>query len=162
MLLDLPTGPGADHNGGVVEVGPDGNVYVLVGDGDSCWEEEYCTGSLEDSPVNSETSNIPTGDSPVGRGGILRVTPDGEPILSGENKTTGILADHDPLNKYFGYGIRNGFGLAFDPLTDKLWDTENGPGYGDEINLVEPGFNSGWLKVQGWWPVNNAEPLPAQ
>ncbi|MDQ4073865.1 MAG: PQQ-dependent sugar dehydrogenase, partial [Thermoproteota archaeon] len=74
LLLDLPAGPGADHNGGVVEVGPDGNVFVLVGDGDSCWEEEYCTGSFEDSPVNSETSNIPIGDSPVGRGGILRIT----------------------------------------------------------------------------------------
>ncbi len=32
-----------------------------------------------------------------------------------------------------------------------LWDTENGPDYGDEINLVEPGFNSGWQKVQGVW-----------
>ncbi|HEX7274624.1 MAG TPA: PQQ-dependent sugar dehydrogenase, partial [Nitrososphaeraceae archaeon] len=31
------------------------------------------------------------------------------------------------------------------------WDTENGPDYGDEINLVEPGFNSGWQKIQGIW-----------
>ncbi len=162
LLLDLPAGPGADHNGGVVEMGPDGNLYVMVGDGDSCWEEEFCTGSFEDSPTNSESSNVPTGDSPVGRGGILRITTEGDPILYGENNTTGILADHGPLNKYFAYGIRNGFGMAFDPLTNKLWDTENGPGYGDEINLVEPGFNSGWLKVQGWWPVTTAEPLPAQ
>ncbi len=162
LILDLPAGPGADHNGGVVEIGPDNNLYILIGDGDSCWEEEYCTGSFEDSPANSESSNVPTGAPPVGRGGILRITTDGEPILYGEKNTTGILADHSPLNKYFAYGIRNGFGIAFDPLTNKLWDTENGPGYGDEINLVEPGFNSGWLKVQGWWPVTIAEPLPAQ
>ncbi len=38
--------------------------------------------------------------------------------------------------------------------TGKLWDTENGPHYGDEINLVEPGFNSGWVKVQGLWEPN--------
>ena len=70
-----------------------------------------------------------------------------------------MLADHSPLNKYYAFGIRNGFGLAFDPVTSKLWDTENGPGYGDEINLVEPGFNSGWLRVQGWWPVRTLKPI---
>ena len=41
--------------------------------------------------------------------------------------------------------------MDFDPVTNKLWDTENGPAYGDEINLVEPGFNSGWESVQGVW-----------
>jgi glucose/arabinose dehydrogenase len=49
--------------------------------------------------------------------------------------------------------MRNGFGIDFDPVTNRLWDTENGPLFGDEINLVEPGFNSGWRKVQGIWNV---------
>ena len=51
--------------------------------------------------------------------------------------------------------------MDFDPLTGKLWNTENGPSYGDEINLVEPGFNSGWLEVQGMAPgdFNNVEDL---
>ena len=53
------------------------------------------------------------------------------------------------LRYYFAYGIRNGFGMDFDPLTGKLWDTENGPAHGDEINLVEPGFNSGFYKIEG-------------
>jgi hypothetical protein len=51
--------------------------------------------------------------------------------------------------KYFAYGIRNSFGMAFDPITGKLWNTENGPANWDEINLVAPGFNSGWNKIQG-------------
>ena len=55
------------------------------------------------------------------------------------------------MNLYFAYGIRNSFGLDWDPITGHLWDTENGPHYGDELNLVEPGFNSGWVKVQGIW-----------
>ena len=55
----------------------------------------------------------------------------------------GILGNTYPLNLYYAYGIRNSFGMDFDPVTGKLWDTENGPDYGDEINLVEPGFNSG-------------------
>ena len=54
-----------------------------------------------------------------------------------------------PLNLYYAYGIRNSFGMDFDPLTGNLWDTENGPSFADEINLVVPGFNSGWDKVQG-------------
>jgi aldose sugar dehydrogenase len=160
LILDLPVGPGADHNGGVLKIGPDGNVYVLAGDGDSCWES-WCAGPFETSTVNSESSNVATGAPPDGRGGILRITPFGEPVLGGENGTTGVLADHGPLNKYYAFGIRNGFGLAFDPVTGKLWDTENGPGYGDEVNLVEPGFNSGWLRVQGMWPVTTSNPLPA-
>ena len=48
--------------------------------------------------------------------------------------------------------------MAFDPLTDKLWDVENGPEYGDEINLVEDGFNSGWNKVQGIWTPDENSP----
>jgi aldose sugar dehydrogenase len=53
------------------------------------------------------------------------------------------------LSKYYAYGIRNSFGLAFDPLTGILWDTENGPDKYDEINVVTPGFNSGWEDVIG-------------
>ena len=40
--------------------------------------------------------------------------------MGGENDTTGVLADHSPLNKYYAFGIRNGFGLAFDPVTSPL------------------------------------------
>ena len=48
-----------------------------------------------------------------------------------------------PLNLYYAYGIRNGYGLDFDPVSGKLWDTENGAEYGDEINFVNPGFDRG-------------------
>jgi glucose/arabinose dehydrogenase len=74
--------------------------------------------------------------APDGRGGILRVTQDGQ-IVNGE----GILGDERPLDLYYAYGIRNSFGMAFDPLIGNLWDTKNGGSY-DETNLVEPGFNS--------------------
>jgi glucose/arabinose dehydrogenase len=53
------------------------------------------------------------------------------------------------MHKYYAYGIRNSFGLAFDPLTGYLWQTENGSDAYDEINVVKPGFNSGWIKVMG-------------
>ena len=61
----------------------------------------------------------------------------------------GILGNSTPLRLYYAYGIRNSFGIGFDPVSGKLWESENGPEDGDEINLVEPGFNSGWQQVHG-------------
>ena len=57
----------------------------------------------------------------------------------------------------YAMGIRNSFGLAVDPITGYLWDTENGPDVYDEINLVETKFNSGWAKIQG---PSNGKSLP--
>ena len=73
-----------------------------------------------------------------GRAGILVVSQDGKPVGKG------ILGNSFPLNLYYAYGIRNSFGIDWDPITGYLWDSENGPHFGDELNLVEPGFNSGW------------------
>ena len=130
LLLDLPATPGGSHNGGSIRIGPDNNIYLPIG------EVSYQSGQI---------SNNDDGDPPDGRGGILRIGQDGEVVVPT------ILGDEDPLNKYYAYGIRNSYGIDFDPVSGKLWDTENGPGFGDEINLVEPGFNSGWSRVQGIW-----------
>jgi aldose sugar dehydrogenase len=136
LILDIPAMPGHYHVGGVVIIGPDGNLYLSTGDVDH----------------NTKAQNVEEGPEPDGTGGILRVTQDGQ-IVNGE----GILGDEYPLNMYYAYGIRNSFGIDFDPVTGNLWDTENGPWYGDEINLVEPGFNSGWKKVQGVWKPEGEE-----
>ena len=53
--------------------------------------------------------------------------------------------------------MRNSFRFDFDRITGKRWNTENGEDFGDEINLVEPGFNSGWNKVQGIWILDEQE-----
>ena len=74
------------------------------------------------------------------------------PVLNPDG--TGILGDKYPLDIYYAYGIRNSFGIDFDPVTGKLWDTENGPQFGDEINMVEPGFNSGSDRVYGIWEAD--------
>ena len=135
LLLDLPAIPGPRHNGGAIVIGPDDNLYIPVGDVD---------GTYQDEEFETLTQNYPDGAEPDGRSGILRITQDGNPVPNG-----GIIGDETPLNLYYAYGIRNSFGINFDPVTGNLWDTENGPGEGDEINLVEPGFNSGWAQVQG-------------
>ncbi|MGI8720393.1 MAG: PQQ-dependent sugar dehydrogenase [Nitrososphaeraceae archaeon] len=77
-------------------------------------------------------------------------------VVTQDGKPTGkhVLGNSLPLNLYYAYGIRNSFGIDWNPVTGYLWDSENGPNFGDEINLVQKGFNSGWASVQGIWKPN--------
>ena len=72
-----------------------------------------------------------------------------ENFSDGHWKDTSSIIQIEPKGEYAAIGIRNSFGLAVDPKTGYLWDTENGPDTYDEINLVETKFNSGWAKIQG-------------
>ncbi|HEX2471620.1 MAG TPA: PQQ-dependent sugar dehydrogenase, partial [Nitrososphaera sp.] len=130
LLLDLPALPGPRYNGGPVVIGPDNNVYVIIGD------------------VGGHTTmvqNFENGSGADGTSGILRVGKNGEvpdPIIG-----SGAFGKY-----YFAYGMRSSYGMDFDPMTGVLWDTENGAPFVDEINLVDAGFNSGWKIVQGMVP----------
>ena len=129
LLLDLPGTPGPRYHGGPIAIGPDNNVYVVIGTVD---HHETQAQNFEDAP------------EPDGTSGVIRITQEGE--IAG---IPGVISDEVPLNLYYAYGIRQSFGMEFDPVTGNLWDTENGPSQYDEINLVEPGFNSGWREVSG-------------
>jgi aldose sugar dehydrogenase len=137
LLLDLPINPGVGKIGGVTVIGPDSNVYLVIGD----------------IRIKDTKQDEPRFD---GRSGILRVTGDGQSVNGGEKGPGNIIGEEHPLDKYFAYGIRNSFGMDFDPISGNLWDTENGLANGDEINLVEPGFNSGWPEVQGLASIENS------
>ena len=139
LLLDLPAVPGPRHNAGNIMIGPDNNLYVSVGDLD---------GHI------TLAQNVKGASGLDGSSAILRITQDGKAVGQG------MLGESRISKKYYAYGLRNSFGMDFDPVTGKLWDTENGASYGDEINFIEPGFNSGWLQVQGMAPNNfNIEDL---
>jgi glucose/arabinose dehydrogenase len=142
LLLDLPVLPGPKDNGGVIKIGPDKNIYLIIGD---------LQGSFRNNQYETMTQNYQNSTKVDGRAGILRITQDGKPV------GLGILGQSLPLNLYYAYGIRNSFGMDWDPTSGYLWDSENGPSFGDEINLVKPGFNSGWAIVQGFWkPLNQS------
>jgi aldose sugar dehydrogenase len=139
LLLDLPAVPGPRHNAGNIMIGPDNNLYVSVGDLD---------GHI------TLAQNVKGASGLDGSSAILRITQDGKAVGQG------MLGESGISKKYYAYGLRNSFGMDFDPVTGKLWDTENGASYSDEINFIEPGFNSGWLQVQGMAPDNfNTEDL---
>ena len=80
-----------------------------------------------------------------------------ENFSNGHWKDTSTIIQIEPQGPYAAIGVRNSFGLAIDPQTGFMWDTENGPDVYDEINLVEKKFNSGWAKIQG---PSNGKLLP--
>jgi aldose sugar dehydrogenase len=130
LLLDLPGEPGPNHDGGKIVIGPDGYLYAVIGDLNH----------------DGQLQNFPGGPPPDDTSVILRVN-----LEDGSAAPDNPLANSgdDALSKYYAYGIRNSFGMDFDPVTGNLWDTENGPASYDETNLVRPGFNSGWQTVMG-------------
>jgi glucose/arabinose dehydrogenase len=144
LLLDLPAMPDDSHVGGALQVGPDNNLYLTIGD-----QRPTAFDRTDDPDSQTKAQNYVDGKEPDGRAGILRITLDGGVVGKG------IFGNEHPLNKYYAIGVKNSFGLDFDPITGTLWDTENGPTFGDEINLVEPGFNSGWASIQGFWTLND-------
>jgi glucose/arabinose dehydrogenase len=92
---------------------------------------------------NGMLQNVIDGPPPDDTSVILRIDYNGS---GGGNPLSGGPTD---LSKVHAYGVRNSFGFDFDPLTGILWDTENGSTEYDEINIVLPGFNSGWQRVMG-------------
>jgi glucose/arabinose dehydrogenase len=137
VILDLPGEPGPFHNGGKITIGPhDGYIYAVIGDV-----------SAGGGMLDNQVSGKPPDDKSV----ILRVNRDtgaavqDNPFFYNNNQS----GDMEKLQSYYAYGIRNSFGMDFDPVTGKLWITENGDDAYDEINIIEPGFNSGWHKIMG-------------
>lgn len=148
LILDLPALPGPEHNGGKVIIGPDGFLYAIIGDlNPPVYQDGFWNFQIR---LMGKLQNYQQGPDPDDRGVIFRVNAsDGSPAPDNPLSND----PHNPLSRYYAYGIRNGFGIAFDPVTGNLWDTENGPEAHDEINLVTPGFNSGWQKVTGPIPT---------
>jgi glucose/arabinose dehydrogenase len=135
VLVSAPASSSPYHNGGRILFGPDGMLYAIVGDGHDSSSSQDLTDNL--------------------RGKILRMTP------------AGGVPSNNPIagSRIFAFGIRNSFGFTFDPQTDRLWQTENGPGCTDEINLIVAGGNFGWgpnESCSGSSPgnTNNSGPTP--
>ena len=120
------------HNGGAMTTGLDGQVYAVIGDQGAGLEDSKITPTLAQNSNEGEFNDT---------GVIIKVGLDKEIIKPKNSK--------NPLEHYYAIGIRNSFGLTIDPVTGNLWETENGPEYFDEVNLVPKNFNSGWAVTMG-------------
>jgi glucose/arabinose dehydrogenase len=117
---------------GRILFGPDGSLYVTVGDRD-----RICCDGSEDASLRMKAQAL---DNHVGK--TLRLRDDGS--VPPDNPFVGRPGASPEV---FTYGHRNGYGLAFHPETGELWQAEIGPMGGDEVNILLPGHNYGWPLV---------------
>ncbi len=130
LLLVLPARPGFFHVGGVIQFGPDGMLYGVIGD-----VGRFAAGQMQ----NNTSGNAPDTTSIV-----FRLRDNGTPPTDNPFHAMG-----GAMQYVYGYGLRNSFGFDFDPQTDVLWASENGPNDYDEINRIPPGWNGGWSDLWG-------------
>ncbi len=149
---DATQPPRGNHNGGVIRFGPDGKLYIQFGDNGRRGQMQ----NLENGPGGSTDADDqfggPEPDSAHLTGVILRLNADGTAPEDNPFFDTGATRGGEVgtnLQKIFGYGLRNGFGMAFDPISGFLWEQENGDDSFSELNRVEAGFNSGWVQIMG-------------
>ncbi len=116
--------------GGRMVFGPDGMLYLSVGDRDG-------TGT---NPVSTARPQAQKLNSHIGK--ILRIRDDGS--IPQDNP---FLKTPDAKGEIFSLGHRNVYGMAWDPKTGQMWTSEFGPSGGDEINMEKSGHNYGWPEV---------------
>src|SRR5262249_5819285 len=157
-----------NHDGGKIAFGTDGKLYFQIGDqGRPGHAHNLASGPFGPGQPDDQFGG-PAPDNSHLTGVIFRLNPDGSTpddnpfagitaaeisqleLDAGVNLSPAQLAEvRANLRKVYSYGRRNGFGLAFDPATGLLWESENGDDTGDEMNQVTPRSNGGWTQTMG-------------
>jgi glucose/arabinose dehydrogenase len=164
-----------NHNGGVIAFGPrqllkddqrkdeemdddaePAELYVVIGDvGRRGWMQNLPCGPTPTCPgptVTDDQFGGPAPDDAHLTGVILRLNDDGTPPEDNPFFDVGAEMDGEVganIQKVFAYGIRNSFGMAFDPVSGDLWLEQNGDDSFTELGRVTPGMNGGWIQIMG-------------
>ncbi len=159
LQQDLGQVERGSNNGGLLRVGPDGMLYVFVGD----LGRRGNLQNLRCGPVDASTCppSVPMIDDQFGgpepddehlSGVVLRLnldgtTPEDNPFFELGESMGGEAGDN--IQRIFSYGHRNSFGMDFDPVDGELWLQEPGDDTFAELNRVTPGMNGGWVQFAG-------------
>lgn len=149
---DTNGGPAGNHDGGVIRFGPDGHLYVVIGDvGRRGQFQNVRNGPFPGGRADDQFGG-PAPDDAHLTGAILRLRDDGGTPVDNPFYEAGAQVGGEAganIQRTFAYGLRNSFGMAFDPVSGHLWMQDNGDDTFDELNLVEPGSNLGWVQIMG-------------
>jgi glucose/arabinose dehydrogenase len=143
--------PFANHNGGHLEFGPDGYLYIGTGDGGSAGDPNRAALDL-----SSRLGKLLRIDPTLGDDGRDFTVPTDNPFLGAD--------DADPT--IWSYGLRNPWKFSFDPLTNDLWIADVGQNQFEEIHLAPAvdgvdagrGLSFGWSAFEGDAPFNDDQP----
>jgi glucose/arabinose dehydrogenase len=141
-----------NHDGGVLRFGPDGKLYVIDGDTGRRGQLQNLVNGPFGPGIPDDQFGGPEPDDAHLTGVILRLNDDGtapssNPFFAAGEALGGEVGAN--VQKIFAYGLRNSFGMTFDPVSGDLWEQENGDDSFTELNRAEPGFNSGWVQIMG-------------
>jgi glucose/arabinose dehydrogenase len=141
-----------NHDGGIIKFGPDRKLYIVIGDVGRRGQMQ----NLPDGPfgpgIPDDQFGGPEPDNAHLTGVILRLNDDGTAPSDNPFYLAGAAAGGEVganIQKVFAYGLRNTFGMDFDPVSGNLWLEQNGDDSFTEIDLVLPGMNGGWVQVMG-------------
>jgi aldose sugar dehydrogenase len=141
-----------NHDGGVIAFGPDGKLYIFIGDvGRRGQTQNLPLGPFGDGSPDDQFGGPEPDDAHL-TGVILRLDDDGtapsdNPFFDVGGEMGGEVGAN--IQKVFSYGHRNSFGLAVDPASGNVWLQENGDDSFSELNRVERGMNGGWIQIAG-------------
>jgi len=132
--------PYSNHNGGSILIGPDGYLYIALGDG----------GSGGDPFLNGQNGNTLLGS--ILRIDVSRTSEDNRYQIPNDNP----FIDNDNFkDEIWAYGLRNPWRMSFDMKTGKLFVGDVGQDNFEEINIIEKGGNYGWNIMEGNSCFNN-------
>jgi aldose sugar dehydrogenase len=144
--------PRGNHDGGVIRFGPDRMLYIVIGDNGRRGQLQNLPGGPLGDGSDDDQFGGPEPDDAHLTGVILRLADDGSIPADNPFHAAGAAIGGEVgtnIQKIYAYGLRNSFGMAFDPVSGNLWEQENGDDSFSELNRVEPGFNSGWIQIMG-------------
>jgi aldose sugar dehydrogenase len=141
-----------NHDGGVIRFGPDGKLYIFIGDNGRRGQLQNLVNGPFGPGVPDDQFGGPEPDDAHLTGVVLRLnddgtTPEDNPLFAAGSAIGGEVGAN--IQKIFSYGHRNSFGMAFDPQSGDLWLQENGDDSFSELNRVRPGMNGGWIQIAG-------------
>lgn len=136
--------PFANHNGGGLQVGPDGHLYLGLGDGGGAGD-----------PLDAGQ------DLTTALGALLRIDPaGGEPYRVPEDNP--YVGDAEAVEEIFAYGLRNPWRFAVDGVANQLWIADVGQDSREEVNRIDldeaKGANFGWDHIEGSTVIQGGEP----